>query len=281
MSTTSNDESALQQLVASGIRIPPQPEVVLELQRMLLADDYTTARLAQVIGRDPGIVAALFKAAHSPAFKRSRKPTSLEQVVMTLGVKQTFNLVQAIALSTSVSDKSRKTFEVFWTRSLEVARLAAIIAEDRVTVCNVFADQAYLAGVFLECGVPVLMMRFPAYCESLRLDQACCWPNLTEQDARFAVDHVSVGYLVARHWKLPDFVCSAILYHHEPPSDALGAALSLVCIVQLAVHFYHRMARQTDPLWDRIGPRAMAELGLAADDEADYFEQITQVFLAE
>lgn len=267
-------------MVAKGIRIPPQPRVVIELQEMLLDGDYDMRDVAQVIAKDPGIVAMLFKASRSPVFAHGRKLNSLEQVVMVIGVRQVFSLVQAVALSTIVSNGTSKAFDVFWTRAHEVAQIAALIAADRVSVCNVFPEQAFMAGIFHECGVPVLMMRFPEYCRALRLADTSCWPSLVEEDAKFNVDHITIGYLVARHWKLPDFVCAAIRYHHDLPTDEAGAATTLVCILQLAIHFYHRMNRQDNPLWAAIGPTVLAEVGLAADEESDYLDQITQLFLA-
>lgn len=274
-----DEEKALAEMVKNGVRIPPQPKVVLEMQQLLLSDDYDMRKVAKVIAQDPGLVAMLFKVARSPVFKRTKPATTLDQVLMTVGIKQTFNLVQAASLAAAVSDAKRKAFDKFWTRSQEVAQLAAIIAQDRVSVCNVYPDQAYLAGIFHECGVPVLMLRFPDYCKKLHLDGANCWPGLHEEDKRFNVDHVTVGYLVARHWKLPDFVCSAIRYHHEVPSEEHGAAISLIAILQLAIHFYHRMNHQDDGLWTEIGSRVLSELGLAPDDEDDYFDLITHSFL--
>ena len=198
---------------------------------------------------------------------------------MVVGVKQTFNLVQAMALASSVSDKSRKAFDIFWTRSQEVAQLAALIAQDRISICNVFPDQAYMAGIFHECGVPLLMLRFPDYCKSLKLDNLCCWPNLAEEDAKFNVDHCSIGYIVARHWGLPDFVCSAIQYHHEMPREEVGTACTLVAILQLSIHFYHRISNIEDPLWAKIGDAVLNELGIPVADEQDYFEVISERFL--
>lgn len=273
-------DKAMKDLVAKGIKIPPQPKVLLELQKKLASDDYDVRSLARIISGDPGISAMLFKAARSPVFGRGKKFDSLEQVIMVVGVKQTFNLVQAMALATAVSDRARKAFDIFWTRSQEIAQLAAMIAEERVSICNVFPDQAYMAGIFHECGVPVLMQRFPDYCKALQLDNACCWPNLAEEDSRFNVDHCSVGYIVAKHWSLPDFVCAAIQYHHEMPRDELGAACSLVAIIQLASHFYHRITRVEDPLWPRINKFVLGELGLGEDGEQEYFEEMSERFLA-
>lgn len=273
-----DQQHELDRLAASGIRIPPQPRVLIELRNEIATADFDIRSISRIISQDPGLVAMLFKASRSPVFSRGRKFEKLEQVLQVIGVKQTYNLVQAIALSTTISDGTRKAFDVFWTRSSEVAQLAAMIAEDQVSVCNVFPDQAYMAGIFHECGVPLLMMRFPAYCETLHLDNVSCWPSLAEEDAKFEVDHCSIGYLVARHWGLPDFVCAAIRYHHELPIEELGAAISLVSIVQLAIHFHHRLNDQPNPVWDKIGPRVLEEIGLAFADEEDYFDDVSQRF---
>ena len=65
----------------------------------------------------------------------------------------------------------------------------AMIASDRVSVCNIFPEQAYMAGIFYECGVPILMQRFPDYCSKLNLETTLFWPTLAEEDALFNVDH--------------------------------------------------------------------------------------------
>lgn len=274
-----NEKEALERLAKQGVKIPPQPRVLVELQQLLVSDDYEMRSVAKVIGQDPGIVALLFRLARSPAFSRGKKVDSLEQILMVVGIKQVFNLVQAAALSATISDKTRRAFEVFWNRAHEIAQMAAIIAEDLVSVCNVFPDQAYLAGIFHECGVPVLMLRFPKYCAALKLEDATCWPNLAEEDTKFNVDHCSVGYLVARHWGLPDFVCDAIRYHHELPDERIGAASSLIAIIQLAAHFYHMLHHVEDPLWGKIGGRVLSELGFGPEDEKDYYDQISARFL--
>jgi len=271
-------DNAIRELTSKGIKLPPQPSVLLELQKKFASDDYTMKQLANVISADPGITAMLFKAARSPVFG-GRKLDRIEQVLMMIGVKQTYNLVQAVSLSTSLSDSTRKAFEVFWTRSQEIAQIAALIAAERVSVCNIFPDQAYMAGIFHECGVPVLMQRFPDYCAKLQLESACCWPSLSEEDKQYHVDHSSIGYLVARHWKLPDFVCQAILYHHEMPREELGAVRTLVAILQLAIHIYHRIGRVDDPIWHKLRVDVLTELGISPDSEQEYCENIGEQFL--
>jgi HD-like signal output (HDOD) protein len=272
------DLQALDALLGRGIRIPPQPRLLIELREMLGSANYTVKSVSRIINQDPGLVAMLFRVSRSPVFSRGRKFNKLDEVLQIIGIQQTYNLVQSIALSTAISDGTQNAFARFWTRSGEVAELASLIAADHVAVCNVFPDQAYMAGIFHQCGVPLLMMRFPDYCRKLHLDDPNCWPNLAEEDANFNVDHCSIGYLVARHWGLPDFVCAAIRYHDEVPTEEAGAAISLVSIVQLAIHGHLCNNRQANPAWKSIGVRVLEEIGLTSHELGDYLDDLFRRF---
>ena len=110
-------EAAINELVTKGIKLPAQPKVLLELQRKLASDDFSINELSRVIASDPGVSAMLFKVARSPVFGGTKKLDSIEQVLMLIGVKQTYNLIQAISLSSSINSSTRKSFDVFWNRS--------------------------------------------------------------------------------------------------------------------------------------------------------------------
>lgn len=274
-----DNSAALARLVEQGIRIPPQPKVLVELRAQLASGKYTIRSVAQTIAHDPGLVAFLYQKARLPVFSGRGEAESLEELISLLGVNETVDLLKASALTTVINDDKRKAFDVYWARAEEMAQLAALIAEDLVSVCNVFPEQAYMAAIFHECGVPILMLRFPKYCETMRLDTVGSWPDRTLEDERFATDHCSVGYLVARHWGLPDFVCKAILHHHEMPREELGATATLIAILQLAIHFYRRLNNQRNPVWPQIGARVLDEIGIPQRDEADYYEEICRRFL--
>jgi len=205
---------------------------------------------------------------------------SLDQILMVIGFKQVLNLVQALALTTSMSAGNRKALDAFWTRSAEIADIAALIAEERVSVCNIFADQAYLAGIFRECGIPVLMQRYADYCKAVAFDHMQCSPSVVEEDKHFGVDHCVIGYLVAKHWKLPDFVSAAILYHGEMPDEELGSVRSLVAILHLANHYYNCVKGMDTTNWDVLKPDVLAELGLHPDEEEEFRSDIIERFNA-
>ena len=274
------DESA-EHLAARGVRIPPWPRVLLELRDHLEHADFDPRSIATILAKDPGISATLFKVARSPSFNRNQRALDrLDQVVMLLGVKQTLNLVQAAALASSLGGPNKAVLNVFWSNSEELAQIAALIAADRVSVCNIFPDQAYMAGIFRECGVPVIMQKHADYCATMATEPCPCWPQIFAEDKRCATDHCAIGYLVARHWKLPDFVASAILYHAEMPSEELGAVRSLVAILHLASYCQALINGYAAELWPALAGDVLAELGIHPEDANDFCSDIVERFSA-
>jgi HD-like signal output (HDOD) protein len=278
LETLSEDEGkSVRRLVEKGINIPPQPRVLDELVQQLACGVSDIRVLRRIIAQDPGIVAMLFKVVESPAYRTHQPFESIEHILQAIGIQQTANFVRAISLSSALPAKhNRKAFEAFWSRSQAISQLAMLIADERVMVCNIFPDQAALAGIFHDCGVPVLMQRFSTYCKSMQLDEPGCWTNLREEDERFNADHCVVGYLVGRHWKLPDFICDAIRFHHDITRLDYHAARTMVAILQLAIHGYHQVQRVVNPEWEEIGPAVLDELGLDAEGLSEFMDIILE-----
>lgn len=273
MQTGAVDLKAIQSFLDKGIKIPPQPKVLLEIEELAHLPRVTNRAIAQTISSDAGLVAALFKVVNSSAMGMSRKVDSIESAIAVLGLKQITNLVKCVALKQSIGGNG-SVYEKFWDRSGGIAQLAAQVAKSQVSVCNVFPDQAYMAGLFYECGVPLLMQRFPEYGKTFRLADSGDWPDLAEEDRVFDTDHKVVGYLVSRYWHLPEFIAQAILHHHDIQS-AKQASRSMVAILMMAEHLYHRRYRiPDDQEWGNNLGTVLEELGLNADGLPEFEEDV-------
>ena len=273
------DARKIRRLLERGVKIPPQPRVLQELYRLLQQKEFDIRILSRVINQDPGITALLFKVVASPAYKQHQPFETVAQILHAVGVRQTANLVQAVALA-GMGDvkKNPRIYEAFWARSHAVAQLAMLIADERIAVCNIFPDQAYLAGIFHDCGVLLLLQRFSSYCAEMRLDEPGRWVDLAEEDRKFNADHCVVGYLVARHWHLPDFICDAIRYHHDIRELGMHAARTMVAILQLAEEIYYQDQRVVNTEWDRVKPEVLPELGLNEDALPEFVDVILERF---
>lgn len=275
------EASLIRRLLAGGIKIPAQPRVLGELRQLMQRQELDVRRLARVINQDPGLAAMLFRLVGGGAYRQHPKFESVEQILQAVGVEQTFNMVQAISLAGAGEIKrNRAAYETFWARSQAVGQLAMLIADERVAVCNIFPDQAYLAGIFHDCGVPLLMQRFPSYCADMKLGVAGRWIDLAAEDRKYNADHCVVGYLVARHWRLPAFICDAIRYHHLITEPGLESARSMAAILQLAIEFHHRVQHVDNPDWAPMADDVLGELGLSAEGLPEFGDIVLERFHA-
>lgn len=273
------DTARIKRLLEGGIRIPAQPRVLDELRKLMARKEMDVRLLARTINQDPGLTALLFQVVGNAAYRQHQPFETVEQILHAVGIRQTFNLVQAIALG-SAGDlrKHRAVYEAYWARSHAIGQLAMLIADERIAVCNIFPDQAYLAGVFHDCGVPLLMQRFPTYCQEMRLGEAGRWTDLAEEDRKFNTDHCVIGYLVARHWCLPDFICDAIRYHHAIGELGMHDARSMVAILQLAVEIHYRTMHAANPEWERVKAEVLPELGLDEASLPEFVDVVVERF---
>jgi HD-like signal output (HDOD) protein len=275
-STNQSRQSQIEQVLRSQINIPPQPAILLELSRLIDEPDNNLAAISELIERDVGLCAGVFKLVNSSAYSLPHKLTSISKAVSVLGLIQVMNLIKGMALRRVLNGNGR-AYQKFWDRSEEIAGLASIIAGRQVAVCNIAMDQAYMAGLFHGCGVPILMQHNPGYCKRFRLNHGGDWPDFNEEDRLFDTDHAVVGYMVAKHWNLPDFICQAIRFQHDQLNSEY-AALTLVSIMQMAQHLQTVLYMARDDRWAKIESQVIEEIGLGKDEVKEFMEDVVEVF---
>lgn len=273
------EQKQFDELLSSGIQIPAQPSILLEIEKLLNSPRNNTNAIAKLINQDTGLCAVVFKVVNSPFYGLSKPIDNISKALVVLGINQLVNIIKGIALRQAIGGREA-IYEKFWERSGDIAALSSIVAGNVISACNISPDQAYMAGLFHECGVPILMQRFPDYCKAFRLSEGRNWPDFREEDRRFNTDHAVVGYLVARHWNLPDFACQAIRYHHDRLHMG-HTALTLVSILQMARHLYHKISGLPETQWYEMQAQVLEELGLTLEGLPEFEEDVVDTFRQE
>lgn len=261
----------IESILGSGIAIPPQPKILLDIEQML-AQNASMAAIAKVVSKDAALTASVYKVISSPVYGSHKPASDLGKAISVIGLNQMLNIIKSSALRRSLGGQE-EYYELFWENSAEIAQLCSIIAWKQRSVCNIFPDQAYMAGLFHDCGVPILMQRFAKYCEAWRESSNNNWPDLISEDKQFNTNHCVVGYLVAKHWHLPDFICQAIRFHHEILNTG-HKATTMVAILQLAMHIHNINSHREDPEWESVKPQALEELGISEEGLKEFEEEI-------
>lgn len=276
MAHTLDDDNLLTKILDSKIHIPAQPGILLEIDKLIGNPNNSLTDIGNLITRDVALSAAIFKLIRSPLYRLPAQNISLSKAISIIGLNQVTNLIKGLALRKAIGGQEL-AYEKFWERSNEIATLSAIIAEKQIAACNIAVDQAYMAGLFHECGIPILMQRFPDYCREFRLNEGLNWPDHEQEDQRFHTDHAVTGYLVAKHWNLPQFICDAIRFHHDL-LHVDHAARTLVSILQTARHLQAQIHRLHDDAWPAIRKQVLEEICVGEKDAKEFFEEVLDNF---
>ena len=270
-----------------GISVPPQPQIMVDLQMEQLMPEPDLKAIAKLIGQDPGLSGALLKIVNSPHFGLANRIASIQQAVNLLGCNSVINLINAQSIKGEMSDETIVTLNRFWDTAQDVAMTCLTLAK-RIGYKS--PDEAYTLGLFHNCGIPLMVKRFPDYMQVL--EEAYASNNderrvVDVENDRLNTNHAVVGYFTARSWRLPEHLCEAIANHHNALSlfeDDTGrdAPLkTLMAILKMAEHIcstYRVLGNQeSDHEWESIQTLVLEYVGLSEYDFENLRESIREL----
>ena len=264
------------QQALQGISVPPQPQIMVDLQMEQYMPDPDLEVIARLISQDPGLSGALLKIVNSPYYGLSNKIASIQRAVNLLGSRSIINLINALSIRGEMSDDTIVTLNRFWDTAQDVAMTCLTLAKRTGAQA---VDEAYALGLFHDCGVPLMLKRFPNYMTVLEEAYANAGPDCrvvdTENNA-FNTNHAVVGYYTAKSWRLPEHVTDAIANHHNAlaifsdESSRNSQLKNLLAILKMAEHIcssYRVLGNQpVDYEWDAIGHLVLDYVGLSDYD---------------
>jgi HD-like signal output (HDOD) protein len=253
------------------IGIPPRPTILDRISREMLQDEPDYKRLANIIGADVSLSASLIKTANSPFFGYRNRVRSVNEALMMLGLDVASRAIAGIIL--------RKVFpnslhlERFWDASARIARLSGWLAQ-HVGRNKLRPDDAYTFGLFRDCGIPVLLSRFPGYEKILASANSEAGRSFTViETSQLPTNHAMVGCLLAQSWWLPEEACLAIRHHHEvaiietPSITPPLTSRYRIAIAQFAEHLMQRHTGLSHTQeWPKLGAACLRLLDVAEDD---------------
>ena len=268
------------------IDIPPRPAILASVQVEMTADDPDFRRLEALISADVALAAGLIKTVNSPFFGLNRRVSTVHDALMLLGLASTCRAVAAFSLRRAFPDSGH--FERFWDSSAKVAGLSGWLTK-RLGSLKLRADEAYTYGLFRDCGVVILMRRFPQYQATLKAANGECELAFTDIERQhLPTDHTVIGRLMAQNWWLPDVLCDAIRHHHDKtyldgPDTVLNrGSRQLIAVSQLAEYLLQKTTGAAHTCeWLKLGPACLDVLDLTAPDlitlQAEVSAQIEQM----
>ena len=257
--------------ILKNISIPPCPAVVLSLLKEAEQPDVDFNKLAKLISGDVSLAVAMLKMANSPFFALRNKVSSVQMALSVLGLKNIIQLVRGLALRQSMGNVP---MERFWDRSQYSAIVSSKIASG---IHGISREDAYTYGLFHDCGIPILMQKYPDYKQKLAEANRSAELVIAIEDQHYSTNHALVGSMLARTWFLPKLLSQAILKHHDHTifenGNEDGNVCSLVAIAMISEHVVATYLQLPDDAeWLTCGGAALEYLGLSAEELAEITE---------
>ena len=217
-------DSALQEpdldRIAREVGIPPCPAILGRFSAEMQQPEPDMRRLAELIGADIALSAALLKLVNSPFYGLRTKATNVHQALSIIGLRAGANLVTGLILRQAFPSGGNALMQRFWDKSSGIAA-AALVAARKIS--GIDLDEAHTYALFRDCGMPVMISKFNDYANIIdRLEHVPGAQVTALEQTAYQYSHARVGYALARGWLLPEPFCRAILYHHDFDKVATG-----------------------------------------------------------
>jgi HD-like signal output (HDOD) protein len=262
--------------VLTGIKVPPQPQILVDIYMEQAMPNPDFSRIAELIARDPGLSAGVLKLVNSDFYGLTSKITSIEKAAHLLGLDQLVNIVNGLSIKNYLRDDQIAAMNIFWDSATDVANCAATIAK-RVGFQS--PDLAYNLGLFHNCGMALLFRSHPAYFSTVEQAYAETEQRVIDvENSTLKTNHAVIGYYAARSWNLPKPVCEVIAEHHNAVSIFTSSyhqnydpfKKTLLSILKMAEHIcklYSVLGQQKkDYEWEKISNTLFDYVGISQID---------------
>ncbi|WP_428241229.1 HDOD domain-containing protein [Gynuella sp.] len=257
--------------ILQGISIPPQPQIMVDLQMEQLQPNPDIQHIAQLISQDVGLAGTMLKIVNSPLLGLSNSITSIQQAVILLGYNAVIGLVNGISIKGELSDEEISNLNRFWDSAMDIALVCAAVSK-QINFRNI--DDAYSIGLFHNAGIPLMAKRFKDYFDIMAESYRTKGKRLIDiENKHFQTNHAVIGYYVARSWHLPKVVSDAIADHHNIDHilrQGNAEKTALICILKIAEHICREYKNLGDSNinyeWETYGEEIMLYTGLSQYD---------------
>ena len=207
--------AALSEILAAAEKLPPFPDIIWRVTP-LIRRMAPVAQIEEVIKYDQAITARILAVSQSSQYSR-RGGGSLREAITTLGDDQLLEVIITACASRyftgNASGYDLREGEL-WEHAVSVGLLAEIVAR-RLGWKNTLT--AYTAGLLHDIGKTVLNYHVKTYFKDiLALVRDNKKSFLEAEREVLGIDHEQLGGIIAKSWRFPNDITTAIEYHHRP-----------------------------------------------------------------
>jgi len=192
------DGYARSDMIASFLQgVPRLPMYASRLAVMLMDENVSTRKVAELAKQDPSLVGAVLKTVNSAYYAFHSKVSDFQHAVLLLGFNQVYQLVMDMGIQNTMPKTPE--FRALQFHSMVVSLIGFEISQ----LCNIRkAVVISTIGLLHDIGKSIILLLKRRHAKmSLLVDM---------------LDHPKVGSLLLKEWNIPDAVSQSLQYQYYP-----------------------------------------------------------------
>jgi len=219
-------------------RLPALPKIITAIQELMVADNFSIKKIAEIIKKDPGVVAEVLKIVNSAYYGLSTEIGNVSHAVAYMGINEVYRIVLSIEVFKNLDCEDIEAFNQVWFHSFFTALSAKFLAEKFEPLLPM--EELWSGAILHDIGKLVYLKFFPDHYRALlqyTKDQGCLFYD-AEKHYQLPTSS-TIGALLCDYWRLPNKIRSACLHHslndlQEIQGDSTSDAFSrIICLANL------------------------------------------------
>ncbi|MBM9590915.1 HDOD domain-containing protein, partial [Leptospira sp. 201903075] len=269
-------KSKVDEVLQDVNKLPAISSVVSKVLEKLQKPDVNIADLAQEISKDPAITANVIKLSNSAYYRASKPIRTVQEALMTLGIKTVKEIVLLTAAKGILSqDLNSYQLEAaqLWTSSLLVAELSSKIVQHKKL--KIDKDLAFTSGLLCSVGKIVLAQFFSPVMMQIKTDlKDNQEPFPVLEKKYFGYTHMEVSENLLKRWNFPqeltDVVANYLTPENSNNNPLLTSVVHIASILIVVSGIGIDIGGESVP----ISPFALSQTGVTEADIETYFVHI-------
>ena len=221
-------ELLVKDIVAAAEKLPPFPDIAWKIISLVKAMA-PVKEIEELVGYDQAIAAKILRLGNSVYYGRQNAVGSLKEAILLLGDKRLIQVVLTACATLYYRGGSSRDERELWEHSVSAALISELIAR-RINYDGILT--LYTAALLHDIGKTVLNLYSKIYLQS-SLREVGGESDVVKAERRaLGIDHQELGGIIARKWKFPPEIATAIEHHHNP--DKAGQYEQITALVYLA-----------------------------------------------
>lgn len=269
-------KSKVDEILQDVNKLPAISAVVSKVLEKLQKPDVNIADLAQEISKDPAITANVIKLSNSAYYRASKPIRTVQEALMTLGIKTVKEIVLLTAAK-GILSQDLNSYQLdaaqLWTSSLLVAELSSKIVQHKKL--KIDKDLAFTSGLLCSVGKIVLAQFFSPVMMQIKTDlkdNQEPFPNLEKK--YFGYTHMEVSENLLKRWNFPQELTEVVANYLTPENSKNNPVLTSVVHIASILIVVSGIGIDIGGESVPISPFALSQTGVTEADIETYFVHI-------